>query len=83
MADFAELHNRLAGEIVASIVRPVISAGGTPVQIMVLTESVLVGVAQACIRLGGDNKVLDIMVERARQRLAEIRLGNIDPAGRA
>lgn len=76
-----DLHNRLAGEIVASIVRPVYDAGGGPTDVMVLTESVLVGVALACIRLGGDDTVLDVMFERAKKRLAEIRLGGLPAAG--
>lgn len=83
MADQTELHNRLAGQIVASIVKPVIESGGTPIQVMVLTESVLVGVALACIKLGGDEKVLDIMVDAARKRLAELRLKDIPTGGRA
>ena len=79
----AELHNRMAGEIVKSIVAPVIRSGGGMPQVMVLTESVLVGVALACIRLGGDNRVLDTMVENARLRLAEIRLKDINTGGSA
>lgn len=83
MASQSELHNRLAGEIVASIVRPIMTSGGSTEAVMVLTESVLVGVALACIKLGGDEKVLDVMLERARQRLAEIRLKDIETKGRA
>lgn len=83
MASQSELHNRLAGEIVASIVRPIMTSGGSTEAVMVLTESVLVGVALACIKLGGDEKVLDVMLERARQRLAEIRLKDIETKGEA
>ena len=79
----AELHNRLAGEIVTSIVRPVITSGGKTTDVMVLTESVLVGVALACIRLGGDEMVLDVIFERARERLAELRLKDIKTEGQA
>lgn len=83
MASQSELHNRLAGEIVASIVRPIMTSGGSTEAVMVLTESVLVGVALACIKLGGDGKVLDVMLERARHRLAEIRLKDIETKGEA
>lgn len=83
MADQTELHNRLAGEIVARIVRPVIGEGGGVTDVMVLTESVIVGVALACIKLGGDEKVLDVMVDAAKKRLAEIRLKDIETKGRA
>lgn len=83
MTNQAELHNRLAGEIVARIVRPVIDEGGDVTGVMVLTESVLVGVALICIRLGGDEKVLDVMVDAAKQRLTEIRLKDIETKGGA
>jgi len=77
----SELHNKLAGPVVASIVKPVIENGGQPEDVMVLTESVLVGVALACIKLGGDDRVLDVMFERARERLAELRLKDIATQG--
>jgi len=79
----AELHNKLAGEIVGSIVRPIMTTGGKTTDVMVLTESVLVGVALACIRLGGDEMVLDVIFERARERLAELRLKDIKTEGQA
>jgi hypothetical protein len=78
-----DLHNRLAGKIVGDIVRPVIEAGGETTEIMVLTESVVVGVALACVKLGGDEKVLDVMFDAAKKRLAEIRLKDITTDGRA
>lgn len=76
--DQAALHNQLAGEIV----KPVLESGGSLTDVMVLTESVLLGVCLTCVRLGGDEKVLDTMVEAVKGRLAEIRLGDIETAGR-
>lgn len=81
--DQAALHNQLAGDIVKSIVKPVLETGGTFTEVMVLTESVLVGIALAGVKLGGDEKMLDLMVGRARARLAEIRLSNLQTAGNA
>lgn len=83
MADQSDLHNRLAGPIVAAIVRPVLAAGGSPSDVLMLLESVIVGVCLTMIRLGGDNRVLDIVIDRARARLAEIRLADIKPDGSA
>lgn len=40
----ADLHNELAGKIVADIVKPVLAAGGTSSDYLVLLESVVVGV---------------------------------------
>lgn len=83
MPNQTELHNRLAGQIVASIVRPPLQAGGTVLDVMVLFESVVVGVSLAVIKLGGDDAVLDVVLDRARERLAEIRLTPIKPQGSA
>ena len=42
--DLTNLHNRIAGELVRGIVRPVTEAGGTDASIMVVVESVVLGV---------------------------------------
>ena len=83
MSAQTDLHNRLAGQIVASIVRPPLEAGGSFTDVMVLAESVLVGVALACIKLGGDEVVLQVMFDAARARLAEIRLSDLSTDGSA
>ena len=82
MADQTALHNKLAGKISTDIIKSVLTSGGSVTDVMVLTESVVVGVALACIKLGGDEKVLDVMLEGAKQRLAEIRLKGIETKGR-
>lgn len=79
----AELHNEIAGQIVASIVKPPIEAGGDFVDVLVLLESVIMGVMLATARLGGDELLLDKVVERVKERLAEQRLGGMEMAGRA
>lgn len=79
----AEHHNAQAGKIVASIVSPVVMGGGSTTDILIITESVLVGVALACIKLGGDELVLNKMFDGAKVRLAEIRLKDIPTEGRA
>lgn len=85
MSDYkaSEMHSKLAGPIVASIVKPVLQSGGTPEEICVLTESVLVGVALMIVSLGGDEIVIDTMTKRAKERLAEIRLKDIQTEGRS
>jgi hypothetical protein len=81
--DAAAQHNATVGKIVSDIIDPIMKQGGTTSQIMVLTESVLVGVALACIKLGGDELVLDHMFGRAKERLVEIRLKDIKTEGKA
>jgi hypothetical protein len=77
-----DVHNRLAGELVTKIVMETVNAGGNYRDVMVLTESVLMGVVLTCVRLGGDEKVLDVMVEGVKARLAEARLKDLQTAGR-
>lgn len=77
------LHNDLAGKVVASIVRPVVDAGGSAIDILILLESVTVGVMLVAAKLGGDEIVVDAFTERVKERLAELRLGGLPPEGSA
>ena len=77
----AELHNRVARQIVAQITKEPIAAGGTLSHVLTLFESVMVGVALECLQLGSDAKVLDLVVGRAKERLAQARLKNLQTKG--
>lgn len=77
-----ELHNRMASELVKLIVRETTKVGGGPNDILLTTESVVMGVVLAVVKLGGDEKVLDVMIHNVRARLAEARLGDLQPAGK-
>jgi hypothetical protein len=77
----AELHNRLAKQIVSQIVNEPIAAGGTMSDVMMLCESVLVGVVLGCFELGSDVKVLDLVVTRVKERLSTIRLEDLESKG--
>ncbi len=76
-----ELHNRLAKQIVEQIVKEPIAAGGTMSDVMLLCESVLVGVVLGCFQLGSDVKVLDSIVGRVKERLAQVRLEDLEMKG--
>lgn len=76
----SQLHNRISHEMMMKLEEP-LSQGASATEIMVIGESVLVGMALVCIRLGGDEIVLDAMFERAKRRLAKIRLGKIETRG--
>jgi hypothetical protein len=76
-----EAHNKAAGAIVKQIVRPTLEAGGEFTDVLVLLESVVVGVVLMAVKLGGDEIVLDKVIEGAKARLAEIRLGGIETKG--
>jgi len=75
------IHNRSAGELVRQIVRPTIDAGGTMTDVLVLLESVVTGVLELSVKLGGDNAVLDVFAEGVRRRMAELRLADLPTAG--
>lgn len=77
------IHNELAGKIVAAIVKPTLEAGGQFTDVLVLCESVIVGVILMAVKFGGDELVLDTLVAAVKKRLAEQRLAGIDTAGRA
>lgn len=76
-----ELHNRLIEKIVRTMVEEPIAAGGTMSDIMMLCESVLVGVMVQCFQLGSDVKMLDVIVGRVKERLAKVRLEGIETKG--
>ena len=78
----AELHNRLAKQIVSQIVNEPIAAGGTMSDVMMLCESVLVGVVLGCFQLGRDVKAFDLIVTRVKERLARVRLEDLETKGR-
>lgn len=79
----AEQHNKAAGEIVKMIVKDPLEAGGDYRSVLVLLESVIVGVVLMIIRLGGDEMTLDLLFEAVRKPLAELRLGKIETKGTA
>lgn len=79
----AEIHNRDAGAIVASIVRPTIQAGGQMTDVLVLLESVCAGVPHVAVKLGGDKDVLEVFTQGLAERMARLRLEPIKPEGSA
>ncbi len=83
----SELHNRIVGEIVKSIVVPPLTAGGDYKDVMVVLESVIAGVVLGMFKLGGDNIVLDTVMDAAKARVQEImardRLGPLETKGSA
>jgi len=78
-----DLHNQLAGKIVASIVKPPLDHGGSETDVLVLLESVVAGVVLAITRLGGDEVVLDTFMEAVKERLAKLRLADREMVGEA
>lgn len=80
----SDLHNALAGKIGADIVKPVIAAGGTSSDYLVLLESVVVGV-MLTMPPGADGKDGDLarclsLCRAAAHRCAEIRTGKAKAA---
>jgi len=76
-----EIHNRTAGDIVRSIIQPSLDAGGKFEDVLVILESVILGVILVGVKLGGDDKVLDEVVLHVKERLAKARLARIESSG--
>jgi hypothetical protein len=78
-----ELHNKLSEEIVLKILQEPIVAGGSVSDVMLLCESVIVGVFLKTFHVGSDVKALDLVIGRVKERLAKARLEDVGPKGRA
>ncbi len=74
MSDATDLHNKLAGKILRSIVEPILEQGGERTAILVLTESVVTGVIEFCARNDEVSRevVLNALIDGVRGRLEEI-----------
>ena len=76
-----ELHNRVARQVVTQIINETKAAGGSYSDLLVICESVLVGVIVECFRLGHDSKVIDLVFTAAKARLAKVRLEDLQAEG--
>ena len=65
-----ELHNRVARQVVAQIINETKAAGGSYSDLLVICESVLVGVIVECFRLGHDSKVIDLVFTASPRRVS-------------
>lgn len=77
MADKHTRHNEISRDLLMRIVKPVIDAGGTTSEVMVILESVVAGVLTACARIDGHNasqrdSMLMGLEDGVRKRLSEI-----------
>ena len=77
----AQIHNRVAKHAITEIVYPTIVAGGDAKAVLLLLESVVAGVLSATVLMGVDEKVLDVLQGRVRQRIAAMRLGELAGIG--
>lgn len=81
-----EVHNRFAGSLTTQLVKAVRARGGSPADVLVLLESVNVGVlayvAEATVSGLTTDEILAAMVERIPARVAEAR-ARLGTAGEA
>lgn len=83
MSAQSDLHNQIVGPIVSSIVKPPIEAGGSVTDVMVVLESVVLGVMIATGRLGMSSEAVDVLAKAVKRRLCEVSALDGEPAGRA
>lgn len=77
----AELHNRIAREVVSRVVKEPIAAGGSLSDVLLICESVLVGVVVECFKVGHDIKVLEAIFSATKERLAKVQLEDLEAGG--
>ena len=73
----------VAAQIVRLIVMPTSQVDGPVEDIIDLLELVVSGVFAVTVKVGGDEPVIDIFASRLRERMKEIRLAMVKPAGEA
>ena len=73
-------HNAAVYPILREILRRV---GPEPRELLVVAESVVVGLFLLIVKLGGDEPVLEVFAAGVAARLAQMRLGAVDPKGQA
>jgi hypothetical protein len=71
----AERHNAAIRPVLAFIVSLV---GSNPVDLLVFTETIVVGLFMLIVKLGGDEPTLEVFTEGLRERLAQSRLRDLD-----
>jgi len=77
--DASKRHNEISRDLLFRIVKPVIDAGGTTSEVMVILESVVAGVLTACAKIDGRDEahrdgMLMALESRVRERLLTIPL---------
>lgn len=82
LPSLTDVHNATVRKIVADIVKPTLAAGGTATAVLVVLESVVLGVLLALTRLGGAGPVFDHLMAAVRTRIAAHDLANAPPAGK-
>lgn len=84
MTSQTELHNKLAGDVVKTIVKTPLEAGGQMSDALVILESVVLGVVLVATKYGYPEDVtLDELTKHVRERLDELRLAAVKTLGSA
>lgn len=74
---------RVVGDLVGTVVRTPIEAGGHPEDVVILLTGVVAGVLSAVTLPGEERAILHHMVQDALERIPELRLKTVEPAGNA
>lgn len=64
-----KIHNESLRDIIVSICKPTLAAGGTAPDVMVILESTIVGVLWTVAKPGNEEALLDILVKGVKVRL--------------
>jgi hypothetical protein len=78
-----ELHDRLVEDIVAQLVNLPIEADSEFTDVLIILESVIVGVMLICVEAEGDREILECLFDHVKERLAKQRLFESETVGNA
>lgn len=76
----SERHNVATKPILQAMVEAV---NADPVELLILAESLVLGVFLLSVKLGGDEIALDVFTERLRERMAEQRFSALQIVARS
>lgn len=68
------VHQKIVPDIVATIISSVQSVGGDPLDMLIILESVIVGVLAIITKEDGEAHVMEEVTEGVLKRIPEIRL---------
>lgn len=76
----SERHNAAVKPVLREITRRI---GPDPKALLVFAATLVTGIFMVIVRLGGDEPVLEVFMEDVKDRLANARLGSLEPKGEA
>lgn len=75
--------NRIAMDVISQIVRSIDGKTVDTAAALIIAEQVVIGTFLATVKLGGDEPILDVFIQNIRDRMADIRLRDLETKGKS